>query len=53
MTTGLYPQEFIITFKQPITFRHLRFVTTNGKLKTDSYSLFVYHHSLNFFYNFS
>lgn len=30
MTTGLYPQEFIITFKEPIEFRQLRFVTTNG-----------------------
>ncbi|CAF1135243.1 unnamed protein product [Rotaria magnacalcarata] len=31
MTTGLYPQEFIITFKEPIEFRQIRFVTTNVK----------------------
>ncbi|CAF4588489.1 unnamed protein product [Rotaria socialis] len=31
MTTGLYPQEFIITFKEPIEFRQLRFVTANVK----------------------
>ncbi|CAF0931334.1 unnamed protein product [Rotaria sordida] len=31
MTTGLYPQEFIITFKEPIEFRHIRFVTSNVK----------------------
>ncbi len=30
MTTGLYPQEFIITFKEPIEFRQLHFVTHNG-----------------------
>jgi hypothetical protein len=30
MTTGLYPQEFIITFKEPIECRQLRFVTSNG-----------------------
>ncbi|CAF4091826.1 unnamed protein product [Rotaria sp. Silwood2] len=30
MTTGLYPQEFIITFKEPIEFRQIRFVTTNA-----------------------
>ncbi|UJR25033.1 hypothetical protein I4U23_006393 [Adineta vaga] len=31
MTTGLYPQEFIITFKEPIDIREIRFVTTNVK----------------------
>jgi hypothetical protein len=32
MTTGLYPQEFIVTFKEPIEFRQVRFVTSNGML---------------------
>lgn len=31
MTTGLYPQEFIVTFKEPIEIREIRFVTSNGK----------------------
>ena len=30
MTTGLYPQEFIVTFREPIEFRQISFVTTNG-----------------------
>ncbi|CAF1115008.1 unnamed protein product [Adineta steineri] len=31
MTTGLYPQEFILTFKESIDVRELRFVTSNVK----------------------
>ncbi|CAF0846257.1 unnamed protein product [Adineta ricciae] len=31
MTTGLYPQEFIVTFKEPIDIREIRFVTSNVK----------------------
>lgn len=31
MTTGLYPQEFIVTFKEPIEFRQIQFITSNGQ----------------------
>ncbi|CAF0748981.1 unnamed protein product [Didymodactylos carnosus] len=31
MTTGMFPQEFIISFQQPIEIRHIRFITTNVK----------------------
>jgi len=31
MTTGMYPQEFIVSFRNPLEFRHVRFVTSNVK----------------------
>lgn len=37
MTTGLFPQEFIVAFKEPIDFRTIRFATTNGRLKEEKF----------------